>query len=76
MPADSSGFCVAITKKGSGNECVCFAIVTVRSSITSSNEDCVLGTARLISSTNTIFAKMGPNLVLNPIPSHQSIQGQ
>src|SRR5512135_3143136 len=58
VPSVSIGFCVAITRKGSGTLCVTPAIVTWRSCITSSSALCTFAGARLISSA-------GSRLVVN-----------
>ena len=55
-----SGFCVAMTKNGSGSLRVWPSIDTCRSSIASSSALCVLGGARLISSASTTELKIGP----------------
>ena len=56
----STGFCVAMTMKGLGTACGLPSTVTLRSSMTSSSADWVLGEARLISSPRTMFANTGP----------------
>ena len=60
MPSISSGFCVAMTKNGRCNSWCVPATVTDFSCIASSNADCVLGVARLISSARIRFANTGP----------------
>ena len=60
VPSCSTGFCVAITKNGSGSMRVSPSVVTCPSSIASSSAAWVLGEARLISSASTMFAKTGP----------------
>ena len=60
MPCWSIGFSVAITTNGVGNMCVTPSTVTCRSSMGSRSADCVRGVVRLISSTSTTFAKIGP----------------
>src|SRR3989344_827012 len=59
------GFCVAITRKGSGTLWVSPAIVTWRSCITSSRALCTLAGARLISSASSRWVKTGASVVLN-----------
>ena len=59
-PTWSRGFCVAITKKGSGNLNVFPSIEICDSSIASSKADWVLDGARFISSTSKILVKIGP----------------
>ncbi len=61
MPACSTGFCVARTRKGEGSSRVSPSMVTCRSCIASSNALCVFAGARLISSPSTTFAKIGPS---------------
>ena len=58
--AKSCGFCVAMTKNGSGSGMVCPSSETCPSFIASSSADCVRGLARLISSARSTLAKMGP----------------
>ena len=53
VPSVSIGFCVAITRNGSGTLCVSPAIVTWRSCITSSSALCTFAGARLISSASS-----------------------
>ena len=53
---------VARTMNGSLSSRVTPSIVTWRSAIASSSADCVFGIARLISSTRTTCAKIGPAL--------------
>ena len=60
MPSYSIGFSVANSRNGSGNRRVTPSTVTCCSAIASNNADCVFGIARLISSTRTTFAKIGP----------------
>ncbi len=60
VPSCSTGFCVAMTKKGLGSWCVSPSTVTCPSSIASRRAACVFGGARLISSARTTLAKMGP----------------
>jgi hypothetical protein len=60
VPSYSIGFCVAITMNGRASLCVAPSIVTCPSCMHSSSADCVLGLARLISSTSTRLAKTGP----------------
>src|SRR5688572_18267035 len=60
VPSSSTGFCVAITKNGAGSAYGTPSTVTFPSSIASNKLDCVRGLARLISSHNKIFAKIGP----------------
>jgi len=49
-----------MTRNGAGNVRVTPSTVTCPSAIASSRADCVRGIARLISSTSTMFAKIGP----------------
>ena len=60
MPSISIGFCVAITMNGASRWYVEPSTVTWRSSMHSSNADCVLGLARLISSPTTTLANTPP----------------
>ena len=60
VPSYSTGFCVAKTMNGLASSCECTSTVTWRSCMHSSRPDCVFGEARLISSTSTMFAKIGP----------------
>ena len=60
VPSCSIGFCVAITKNGSGSLCVSEPIVTSRSCIACNSAACVFGGVRLISSASKMFAKIGP----------------
>ena len=60
VPWCSTGFSVAIRKKGSGSRRVTPSTVTCRSSMGSRRADWVRGVARLTSSTKTTFAKIGP----------------
>ena len=62
VPSYSIGFWVAMTRKGSRSGRVTPSTVTCCSAIASSRADCVFGIARLISSTRTTFAKIGPAL--------------
>ena len=59
-PICSTGFCVAMTKNGSGSGRVCPSSDTCRSSIASSSALCVFGGARLISSARTTELNTGP----------------
>ena len=69
VPAKSCGFCVAMTKNGSGSGMVCPSSETCPSFIASSSADCVRGLARLISSARRTFAKIGPWRRTNsPVP--------
>ena len=63
VPSDSIGFCVAMTRNGSGTGYVVCAIVTWRSCITSSSADCTFAGARLISSASRKLQKTGPSSV-------------
>src|SRR5215204_1998204 len=63
VPSVSIGFCVAMTRKGSGTLCVSPAIVTWRSCITSSSALCTLAGARLISSARSRCVNTGPSEV-------------
>src|SRR3954454_946945 len=60
VPSNSAGFCVARTRNGRASSWVWTSTVTLRSCMHSSRPDCVFGEARLISSTRTMFAKIGP----------------
>ena len=60
VPTCSVGFCVAMTKKGSGSRRVSPSAVTWCSSMASSSADCVFGVARLTSSARITCAKIGP----------------
>jgi hypothetical protein len=60
VPSISIGFWVAITRNGRGTSWRTESTVTVRSAITSSSADWVLGVPRLISSASTTFAKIPP----------------
>src|SRR5918912_1506754 len=60
VPSNSTGFCVASTTNGRASSCEWTSTVTLRSCMHSSNPDCVFGEARLISSTSTTLAKIGP----------------
>ena len=69
VPAKSCGFCVAMTKNGSGSGMVCPSSETWPSFIASSSADWVRGLARLISSARSMFAKIGPWRRTNsPVP--------
>ena len=61
MPSISSGFCVAITKKGLGSGRLRPVMVTWRSAMASSRADWVLGVARLISSASSSWVNTGPS---------------
>ena len=65
VPSDSIGFCVAMTRNGSGTGYVVCAIVTWCSCITSSSADCTFAGARLISSARRKLQKTGPSSVSN-----------
>ena len=65
MPSDSIGFCVAMTRNGSGTGYVVWPIVTWCSCITSSSADCTFAGARLISSASRKLQKTGPSSVSN-----------
>src|SRR6478735_5492764 len=65
VPSVSIGFCVAITRNGSGTLWVSPAIVTCRSCITSSSALCTLAGARLISSARSRCVNTGPSEVEN-----------
>jgi hypothetical protein len=65
VPSDSIGFCVAMTRNGSGTGYVVCAIVTWRSCITSRSADCTFAGARLISSASRKLQKTGPSSVSN-----------
>src|SRR3954469_22564718 len=60
VPSNSTGFCVASTTNGRASSCVWTSTVTLRSCMHSSRPDWVFGDARLISSTSTMLAKIGP----------------
>ena len=60
VPSNSTGFCVARTRNGSGRRWVVPSIETWRSCIASSSADCVRGVARLTSSTRSTFVNTGP----------------
>ncbi len=60
VPTWCNGFCVAMTKKGSGSARVSPSAVTWRSSIASSSALCAFGLARLISSARMTCEKIGP----------------
>ena len=64
VPSNSIGFWVAITRNGRASSCVEPSTVTRRSCMHSSSPDWVLGEARLISSTSTMFANTGPGTEL------------
>ena len=64
VPSYSIGFSVARSRNGSGSARVTPSTVTCCSAIASSSADCVFGIARLISSTSTTFAKIGPGAEL------------
>src|SRR6266542_1209673 len=63
VPSDSIGFCVAMTRNGSGTGYDVCAIVTWRSCITSSSADCTFAGARLISSARRKLQNTGPSSV-------------
>src|ERR671937_16590 len=63
VPSDSIGFCVAMTRNGSGTGYVLWPIVTCRSCITSRSADCTFAGARLISSASRKLQKTGPSSV-------------
>ncbi|MCY1225667.1 hypothetical protein D9M72_378700 [compost metagenome] len=65
VPPWLTGFCVAMTKKGSGNGRVAPSMVTCPSSMASSNALWLLGVARLISSASTSSANTGPGWKTN-----------
>ncbi len=69
MPWCSLGFSVATRKKGWGSARATPSTVAWRSSIGSSNADWVRGVARLISSTRTTLAKIGPGTNSNSLRS-------
>ena len=60
VPTWSSGFWVAITKKGVGSGRVCPSVLTCFSSMASSSALWVLGLARLISSASSTWENIGP----------------
>ena len=57
MPSCSTGFSVAITRKGFGREKVSSPMVTCRSCIASKSALCTLAGARLISSARMMFGE-------------------
>ena len=59
VPSDSIGFCVAMTRNGSGTPCVWSPIVTWCSCMTSSSADCTFAGARLISSASRKLREYG-----------------
>ncbi len=65
MPPWLAGFCVAMTKNGSGKGRVAPSMVTWPSSIASSKALWLFGVARLISSASTSSAKIGPGWKTN-----------
>ncbi len=65
VPSDSIGFCVAMTRNGSGTGMVSRPIVTWCSCITSSSADCTFAGARLISSASRKLQNTGPCSVSN-----------
>src|SRR6266508_1208945 len=65
VPSYSIGFCVAITMNGRASSYETPSTVTCCSCMHSSSADCVLGEARLISSTRRRLAKTGPGLNWN-----------
>ena len=67
MPSYSTGFWVANTMNGRASSCEMASTVTWRSCMHSSSPDWVFGEARLISSTITMFAKIGPGLNSNRV---------
>ena len=74
VPTWWSGFCVAITKKGSGSGRVSPSAVTWCSSIASRSALCALGLARLISSARMIWEKIGPGWKRNVEFSRSKIE--
>ena len=60
VPSYSIGFCVAMTMNGGASWYETPSTVTWRSCMHSSRAACVLGDARLISSTSRMFANTGP----------------
>ena len=66
VPSYSIGFSVAMRRNGYGSSRVTPSTVTWRSAIASSSADWVFGVARLISSTRTTLAKIGPGLNSKP----------
>ena len=65
VPSVSMGFCVAMTRNGSGTRKVSPPMVTCFSCITSSSALWTFAGARLISSARRRLAKTGPRDVLN-----------
>ena len=85
VPTYPVGFCVAMTKKGSGRRYVIPSTVTLFSSIASRRLDCVLGEARLISSARRMLVITRPSrnskrsalrlYILNPVMSDAMTSG-
>jgi len=63
VPSVSIGFCVAMTRNGSGSLWVSRPMVTCRSCIASRSALCTFAGARLISSARSRFVKTGPSEV-------------
>ena len=61
VPAEPTGFCVAMQINGEGSTCVSPSTVTVCSSMTSSSADCVFGEVRLISSASSSWQFAAPS---------------
>ena len=61
MPSYSTGFCVAITMKGSGRGWPSPSMETCRSSMASSSAAWVFGGVRLISSASRRLVNTGPS---------------
>ena len=67
MPSWSTGFCVAMTRNGSGSGYSTPAMVVWRSSIASSIALWVFALERLISSSSTMLVCTGPSRVTNAL---------
>ena len=65
VPSSSMGFCVAMTMKGFGSAMRWPPMVVAPSAMASSMADCVFAFERLISSSSTKLAWMGPICVEN-----------
>jgi len=65
VPIEPTGFCVAITIKGSGRSYVAPSTVTLYSSIICNRADCVLGDVLLISSARSTLHMVAPCLNSN-----------
>ncbi len=65
VPSDSIGFCVAMTRNGTGTRWVCRPMVTCCSCMASSNALCTFAGARLISSASSRLVNTGPSSTWN-----------